>query len=250
MRAWLTTGAALLALMTGYYFVVPDAKVFAEPALARTLFFHVPNAFLATLFLFAAGWLGYRYLRTHQPRYDTGVEAATELGLLFSVLTLVTGIFFSRVQWGDWWHWDPRQTSFLMVVLMFAAALALRAGLPEGERRSRACAAYSLAIVLPATFLTFVFPRLPAVKQASFHPTQTIAEGQLDAWYRVGMYGTFLALGVFAVGLYRLRVMLGKAEAGSKDYGLDSTLDGSAAPVGVGRLMVVPTEPRSPTEGP
>jgi heme exporter protein C len=166
------------------------------------------------------------------------------------VLTLVTGIFFSRVQWGDWWHWDPRQTSFLMVVLMFAAALALRAGLPEGERRSRACAAYSLAIVLPATFLTFVFPRLPAVKQASFHPTQTIAEGQLDAWYRVGMYGTFLALGVFAVGLYRLRVMLGKAEAGSKDYGLDSTLDGSAAPVGVGRLMVVPTEPRSPTEGP
>jgi heme exporter protein C len=250
MRPLLSVGAALLACMTVFYFVVPDAKVFAEPALARTLFFHVPNAFLATGCLFLAAWHGWRYLRTRDLRYDVRLAAATELGALFAVLTLLSGVFFSRVQWGDWWHWDPRQTSFLMVTLLFGAALALRGGLSEGERRSKACAAYALAMLLPAVFLTFVFPRLPAVKAASFHPTQTIAEGQLDAWYRTGLYGTFLALGVLSVGLYRFRVKLGEAESQGLDDGLDSSCDGRAAAAGAGRFVVVPAEPRPPAEAP
>jgi heme exporter protein C len=80
------------------------------------------------------------------------MTAAMELATLLGALTLITGIIFSKVQWGAWWNWDPRQSSYLMVMLMAMAFFAIRASL-EGEKRSQYSSTYLMAMLLPIIFL-------------------------------------------------------------------------------------------------
>lgn len=191
---------------TVFSFWIPPAKSFQSPNLARIICFHLPCAFMTTGLLFLSAYFGLRYMQTRRPEWDLRTMAATELGALFGTLTMATGILFSRVQWGAWWQWDPRQTSFLFVLLLLVAGLALRAGLADEEKRASAGAAYSLGSLVPALFLIFVFPRLPQVTQKSFHPSTTIQQGGFDGYYWAGILFVFAVVCWATVILFRQRV--------------------------------------------
>lgn len=209
------TSPVFLVLFAGlalYGFLTPAAKGFNEPDLARIIFWHVPCAFVASWCVIWAAWCGGCYLKTRKPLWDFRLEATLELAALFSVFTIVTGIIFSRFQWGAWWHWDARQTSFLVVVLMTSGAVALRGAFSDEAKRAASSAAYAVGMVLPAIFLTFVFTRIDAVRERSLHPTGVVAQGQMDAWHRVGFYGMAVMLGIVAFTLYRMKVRVSQLE--------------------------------------
>jgi heme exporter protein C len=191
-------------------FALPDAEKFRVPSLARIIFWHLPCAFLTTGLVFLAAWFGYRYLGSREARWDIRGAAAMELGALYGALTMATGILFSKVQWGEWWQNDPRQTSFLMVLLILAAGLSLRAGLSDEKKSAAAGAGYALFSLIPNIFLMFVFPRLPQVKQRSFHPSETIQTGGFDGAYWTGILVVFACLVWVTVVVYRLRVAAGE----------------------------------------
>ena len=102
--------------------------------------------------------------------------AAVRLGLVFAILTLVTGSIFSRIMWGAYWNWDPRQSSYLLLVFLYSAYLFLRASVDDPERRARLAAAYALFAVILMPFLVFVAPRITQ----SLHPQTVInREGRI-----------------------------------------------------------------------
>lgn len=181
----------LLAVAVTYALRAPGADSFMNPIMAKLLFFHLPCAFIATWFIILAAWFGARFLMTGEQRFDARNEASVRLALWFSVLTMGSGIVFSRLQWNAWWSNDPRQTSFLIVLLLTGAALALRGGLVDEQKSAKACSAYSVATVLPMMFLIFVLPRI----MASLHPSDTIPKGKLDSNYWIGV-----ALGMAVMG--------------------------------------------------
>ena len=188
-----------------YAMTAPDAKSFPNPGLARIIFFHLPCAFIATGLIVHSAWLGMRFLMAGDKRFDVGNAAATELATLFAALTMATGILFSKVQWTEWWHNDPRQTSFLMVLFLCGAGLALRGGLVDEQKAAKAAAAYSVATVLPMLFLIFVLPRLVD----SLHPSDTITGGKLIGAYWVGVLYVFVMLVWATRVLYVERTRLG-----------------------------------------
>lgn len=193
-------------------FAVPPAKGFQQPDLARIIFYHLPGAALiAPVTLLLGAWFSGRFLASRQEAWDVRAAAANELAFVFCVVTLTTGIVFSRVQWGAWWQWDARQTSFLIVTGISGAYLLLRSALPR-DQRAASSAAYSLAAVLPLLFLIFVFPRLPQVVQASFHPSTTIQEGAFSPDYRGVLLGFAVVLIATCIWAYRLRVRSGLLE--------------------------------------
>jgi heme exporter protein C len=111
------------------------------------------------------------------------------------------------MQWNAWWQWDPRQTSFLLVLLLVGAALALRAGLKDDEKRANASAGYAVMLALPAAFLIFVYPRLDSVQ--TFHPSMTSAGDRAELFspmYSVGLLLMMIGLGLTCLALYRDRV--------------------------------------------
>ncbi|MCW5937232.1 MAG: cytochrome c biogenesis protein CcsA [Fimbriimonadaceae bacterium] len=240
---WRIFAFVLAAVTTAYSFVAPDAQGFRDPATARIIFFHLPAALTCTAFIAIAAYLGFKYLRTRERGWDVRLAAATELGALTGALALSTGMLFSKVQWGEWWQWDPRQTSFLIVMMLFMVALALRAGHSDEARRAGTSSAYALLMLLPAFFLIFVFPRLPQVQQVSFHPSQTVAKGGFDTWYSLGVYGNLLALSLVVRMVYLLRVKAGLAQiAYEENYELDNAGGGHSPDPGVVRPVAVRKE--------
>jgi heme exporter protein C len=189
-------------------FTAPNAKAFQNPELARIVFYHLPCAILSAILMTIAPYFGIRLLKTQKQIWDLRMTAAMELATLLGALTLITGIIFSKVQWGAWWNWDPRQSSYLMVMLMAMAFFAIRASL-EGEKRSQYSSTYLMAMLLPIIFLIFIYPRLSVVQ--SLHP-DVIKYGGFDREYTITLYTMFALIGGVVWWLYKLRVRVGLLE--------------------------------------
>src|SRR5215468_8737165 len=123
---------------------------------SRIVFFHVPCAWTATLAFLVAAAYSAAYLARREPKYDDVAAAAVRLGLLFAILALLTGSLFAKIMWGSYWNWDPRESSFLLLVFLYAAYLFLREAVDDPQRRAQLSAAYALFAVILMPFLTFV----------------------------------------------------------------------------------------------
>jgi heme exporter protein C len=162
-----------MAVFTGAAFLWPKPAEGFIGESSRIVFFHVPCAWTASLAFVVAAAYSLAYLVRRDPRYDDVAAAAVRLGLLFAVLALVTGSLFARIMWGSYWNWDPRESSFLLLIFLYAAYLFLRSAVEDPERRSRISAAYALFAAVLMPFLVFVAPRVTQ----SLHP-QTVINPQ------------------------------------------------------------------------
>ncbi|MCE9560002.1 MAG: cytochrome c biogenesis protein CcsA [Armatimonadetes bacterium] len=222
------------AIAVVFSFWAPGAQNFNRSELARILFYHLPAAMLTPVLLAMSGWFGFKYLQNHKEADDVRNCALLEFSMFFASFTMITGIIFSKVQWGEWWHWDPRQTSFLMVLLLLSAAMVLRTAFTDQERKATASAFYSVISIVPLMFLIFVFPRLPQVAKNSLHPSTTILKGELDGTYWTGVLLILTTLCIIIRFLYQMRVRaeLLERELIKKNGQLEIHRDGSAtAPV-------------------
>ena len=165
----------MAAVIAGAFLWVEPAEGFIGES-SRIVFFHVPCAWTAALAFVVAAAYSLAYLVRRNPRSDRIAEAAVRLGLLFAVLTIVTGSVFAKIMWGAYWNWDPRQSSYLLLIFLYAAYLFLRAAIDDPERRARIGAAYALFAAVLMPFLVFVAPRVTE----SLHPQTVInTEGKI-----------------------------------------------------------------------
>lgn len=231
-------------------FLAPPAKAFMAPELARILFFHLPCAILSSIWIIATAVFGFQWLRTKNEVWDHRLAAAIEISNILAILTLTTGIIFSKVQWGAWWSWDPRQTSFLFVQLLLLAGWALRSAIADDQRRADVSASYSVMTILPTLFLIFVLPRLPQMLNGgSLHPSTTLQRSEMDGTYRTIFLCALVTVGWFVYELYSLRVRISSAQyALDHAYGQLEMDRNGAAPTRVVRPLSQPESQPEPTQ--
>ena len=120
-----------------------------------------------------------RYLRSRRPIDDDRAMVAASLGFVFCVLAAITGSIFARVTWGAFWNWDPRQTSIFMLLLVYAAYLALRSAVSDPDQKANLSAVYSILGFVATLFLVFVLPRIiPGLHPGAPKPTG-VSEGSI-----------------------------------------------------------------------
>jgi heme exporter protein C len=124
---WL--GLATLAMMTAAIFMVfvyvpTEAQ---QGIVQRIFYFHVPCAWVAFAAFALVAISGVFYLWLGQQVWDDLGYAAAEVGILFCTLVLITGSIWAKPIWGAWWTWDSRLTTTLVLWLLYAGYLALRA---------------------------------------------------------------------------------------------------------------------------
>ena len=144
---------ALLAL-----WVSPPERVQGDAV--RFMYLHLPSIWVAygAFVLTAAAsarllWLS----RAASPsgraersirRLDRTAGAASELGVLFTALTLVTGSLWGNLTWGTYWQWDARLTTTVLLFVTYLGYLALRRLPAEPRQRARRAAVMALIAVV------------------------------------------------------------------------------------------------------
>jgi heme exporter protein C len=150
-----STAALLLLAGTALAFYwVPNAPV--EGFRQRIFYFHVPIALTAYACFGWAAWKALRLLWTREQRHDLESYTAVHMGVIFGILTLVTGSIWARTSWGHWWVWGSRQlVLFLVLFLFYAAYFMLRYSVEPGPRRANMSAVYALfgVALIPVSFL-------------------------------------------------------------------------------------------------
>lgn len=188
---------------------LPPAQGFRSPEAARIVVFHVPCAMLTFVAFLANAVYSWRYLRTREPLTDAKANISAELGMLFAVLATVTGSLFAMEQWGSAWNWDPRETSIVMLMLVYAAYFVLRGAVEEKTKRARLSAAYALLAFPAMVFLIWILPRIVE----SLHPSNTLfTRSGLDPTYRITLWSFFAGLLAVFVWMFRLRLRVEIAE--------------------------------------
>ena len=168
-------GILTIAVLGAVFLVVPPAEGLGD--YVRLAFFHIPVAWVSVLAFLMSAWWAAAYLRKCSQRVDALSAGSAKIGLIFVLLATVSGAIFSKMTWGAYWNWDPRQTTIFVLLLIYGAYLTLRSAIPGAERRARVTAVYALFSFLTVPFLVFIIPRL----YFSLHPSPVInGSGSID----------------------------------------------------------------------
>ncbi|MCL4561874.1 MAG: cytochrome c biogenesis protein CcsA [Chloroflexi bacterium] len=204
------TIALLLVATVGVFFYAPTELVMG--LVQKIFYFHVSAAWVGMLGFIIAAIAGVLYLRTGGRNWDLVEMAAVEIGMVFALITIITGSIWARPVWNTWWTWDPRLTTATIMELVYAAYLMLRQGIEEPERRSRFGAIYVIlgAISVPITFFSIRFSRtIHPVIVGNGDPTALGTFDMTPKMLQIFMFSLLVFSIIFADLLWH-RVRLGK----------------------------------------
>ncbi|MBJ2150860.1 heme ABC transporter permease [Paracoccus sp. IB05] len=130
---WIAALAGLslgIGLIWGFFFTPDDYK---QGSTVKILFIHVPAAMMAInawimMLVTSLIWV----IRRHHVS-ALAARAAAPAGLVFTLIALVTGALWGQPMWNTWWEWDPRLTSFLILLLFYLGYIALWSAIEDPE---------------------------------------------------------------------------------------------------------------------
>jgi heme exporter protein C len=209
MKNWLKVVAVALLFYVhigGLLFEVPRLNILNETV--RALYFHVPMWFGMVLLFLLSTYYAVSYLRKPSAETDRQSVEYANIGLVFGILGMLTGMLWANYTWGSPWHGDPKQNGAAIALLVYLAYFVLRGSLENEEQRARLSAVYNIFAFAAMVPLIFIIPRL----SSSMHPGSGGNPGfnmyDLDSSMRLVFYPA--VIGWFLIGLWivslRIRV--------------------------------------------
>ena len=189
-------GAALNAPV-----LVGDVMVTHQQLLSQKIFdFHMPVAIVSFVALVFAAYYAVRFLMTREQRFDTCSRIAMEISLLFVVFTMITGDLWTRFEWGVWWTWEPRLTTYLILMLIVIAYFVMRNAVDDPERRAVYSSVISIIALVDVPICFMITRLIPS----SIHPV-VAREGGMAPDMAATVVVVMIGMMLIAFGLYRLR---------------------------------------------
>ena len=155
LAPWFLAAAALAigyGTLAGLVFAPPD---YQQGDAFRIVYVHAPSAWLslfAYTTLAVAGAIGLIW----RIKMGHAVAAATApIGASFTLAALVTGSLWGRPMWGTYWAWDPRLTSELILLFLYAGVMSLRSAFEDPARGERAAALLAIVGVVNVPIIHF-----------------------------------------------------------------------------------------------
>jgi heme exporter protein C len=145
---------------------VPPAEFLGEAS--RILYFHVPVAWLSVVSFVIAGYHSVMILFSKQDIGEREFRAynGALAGTVFTVLAVITGSVWAKISWGSYWNWDPRETSIVILMLIYTSYFSLYSALKDNPNRPGICSVYLIIAMITMPFFVFVIPRVyPSLHQ-------------------------------------------------------------------------------------
>jgi heme exporter protein C len=91
----------------------------------RIIYLHVPSAWISLLLYLSLSIFSGLFLINRHPILILLAKIVSYLGILFTIITLFSGMFWGKPTWGTFWVFDARLTSVLILLLLFISFLLL-----------------------------------------------------------------------------------------------------------------------------
>ena len=192
--------------------VTGPAKFFTAPNAQKLFYLHVPSGLLTYLaFLMVVGGSAV-FLYNGSEYADKLAKSTTELGIVFGFMSLASGTFWMKAEWGgdiaSRFLTDMRLATTLAMWLLYIAYFVYRRQ-PETLQVKKNAAMLGLSgmLMVPLSYLSSRYLR-------SHHPVivGTDDQGSLDPSLRIGLYmGLFGFLFIF-IFLFKVRMQIESME--------------------------------------
>lgn len=200
---WVVAGAAICTV-TGLVWGFLTPEDYKQGSTVKIVFLHVPAAMMAIniwvmMLVASLIWL----IRRHHVS-ALAAKAAAPIGAVMTLIGLITGAVWGQPMWGTWWEWDPRLTSFLILLLFYTGYIALWSAIEDPD------SAADLTAVL--CLVGSVFALLS--RYAVFFWNQGLHQGaslsvqsgeRMSAVYRYPLYLTMVGFGLLFLSLLLVR---------------------------------------------
>jgi heme exporter protein C len=126
----LSLGTLAIGLIWGFFFTPDDYR---QGSTVKIFYLHVPAALMAinAWFMMLVASLIWIIRRHHVSAL--AARAAAPVGMVMTLIALLTGAIWGQPMWGTWWAWDPRLTSFLILFLFYLGYIALWAAIENDD---------------------------------------------------------------------------------------------------------------------
>lgn len=144
-----------LLMWASLLYALPAANLAGDEQTAQRIFYIHMGCNFGALAGFLVSLVGSAvYLIKRDLDWDRAAQAAIEVGTLFGIGTITTGIFWAKPTWNTYWTWDPRLTTSTITVLIYIAYLLFRNGIDARHTRARFGSIYALFAFLsvPLTY--------------------------------------------------------------------------------------------------
>jgi len=126
----LTISSTVVGLVWGFFFTPDDIR---QGSTVKIIYIHVPAALMAinAWFMMLVASLIWLIRRHHVSAL--AAKAAAPVGVVMTLIALITGAIWGQPMWGTWWVWDPRLTSFLILFLFYLGYIALWESIEDSD---------------------------------------------------------------------------------------------------------------------
>ncbi|MFZ0625769.1 MAG: cytochrome c biogenesis protein CcsA [Acidimicrobiia bacterium] len=213
VRILLATAAIAMAVGAWLAFTSPVDALQGD--FSRILNLHAPAMWVAFLAFGVTALSSIMWLLRRTDRWDRLGEASAELGVVFTVLGLFTGMVWGQAVWGRAWDWgDARLSSTAVMLFVYLGYLALRRATPDPTQRARrsailgAVAVVQVPLVYFSVYLVRTLHQTPSIRPDG----ATMPPAMLTA-----LLVNFLAFTILFVALLAARLTVGRAEERSRE---------------------------------
>lgn len=166
----------------------------------RNTYFHVSLWLAMMILLTGAVVFSVLYLRNSSLLFDSRASALTEVGFIFGLLGVTTGMIWAQYTWGKAWSWDIKQLTTAIALLIYAAYFLLRNSIKDPYRKARLSAVFNIFAFIALIPLLYIIPRM----SESLHPgsggNPALGGEDLDSTMRMIFYPAII--GWALVGLW------------------------------------------------
>ncbi len=193
----------LFMMFISQYFICFFAPIEKNLGVVQKIFYlHLPLAWWSFVAFFIVFIFSILHLLKKRERYFLLAGSFAELGVLFSSLMLLTGIFWARASWNTWWTWDPRLTTALIMWFLYMAYLIIRSDNRDSQKIIASCIGVIAFLDIPLVFLAARLWR-------SIHPAVFSSKGGIDPQMGITLLISFTAWGFlfFLLAIFRIKIL-------------------------------------------
>jgi heme exporter protein C len=114
------------ALITGLSLALVFSPIdYLQKDTVRIMYVHVPSSWISLFIFLIIGTSSFISLIFKLRVFSVYAKSLAPIGLVFSLISVVTGSFWGYPTWGTFWSWDGRLTSMFILVLTYILYVSL-----------------------------------------------------------------------------------------------------------------------------